>query len=231
MRKLVIMTEERGRRVLDAAGELLLAHGYRKVTISDVAERAAVGKGTVYLHWPSKAELFATVLVREGVELGRAFVASLRRDPGEVLLHRTMRSSFLIVMARPLARALYTADTALLGSLITDTKTGTALTRGNAGYHPRHLGLMHRHGLIADDPATDPELSYRLTATAWGFFALDALVEAPLDLTGRADALATTMRRAFEPARLPDHDALVVAAAEIADLYDAQLTELGASLP
>ncbi|MCD2186009.1 TetR/AcrR family transcriptional regulator [Actinomycetospora soli] len=225
------MTEERGRRVLDAAGELLLAHGYRKVTVADVAERAAVGKGTVYLHWPSKAELFASVLVREGVDLGREFVTSLRRDPREVLLHRSMRSSFLLVMRRPLAKALYTGDTALLGALVSDTKTGLAMRRGQAGYDARHLALMHHHGLLADDPADDPELGYRLDATVWGFFALDAITDVPLDLDGRADALATTVRRAFEPADLPGPDALAVAATEIADLYDARLSVLSGVLP
>lgn len=225
------MTDERGRRVLDAAGELLLAHGYRKVTVADVAERAAVGKGTVYLHWPSKAELFASVLVREGVDLGREYVAGLRRDPGEALLHRSMRSSFLLVMRRPLAKALYTGDTARLGALITDTKTGLAMTRGQAGYDARHLALMHRHGLLADDPADDPQLGYRLDATVWGFFTLDEIADVPLDLEGRADALATTVRRAFEPADLPGPDALAVAAAELADLYDTRLSALSGLLP
>ena len=79
------MSDERGNRVLDAAGELLVTHGYRKVTIADVAERAGVGKGTVYLHWASKLELFGAVLVREGVAVGAgARWRALRSDPEHV---------------------------------------------------------------------------------------------------------------------------------------------------
>jgi AcrR family transcriptional regulator len=43
-------TSDRADRILDAAGDLLLRLGYRKVTIEDVAQRAGIGKGTVYLH-------------------------------------------------------------------------------------------------------------------------------------------------------------------------------------
>ena len=63
------MSQNREARILDAAGELLLAFGYRRVTIDDVARRAGVGKGTVYLHWASKLELFATVLIRDAAEI------------------------------------------------------------------------------------------------------------------------------------------------------------------
>ncbi|HEY0932927.1 MAG TPA: TetR family transcriptional regulator, partial [Trebonia sp.] len=41
------MEHGRESRILDAAGDLLLAFGYRKVTIEDVARRAEIGKGTV----------------------------------------------------------------------------------------------------------------------------------------------------------------------------------------
>ena len=90
-------------RILDAAGELLLTFGYRKVTVDDVARRAGVGKGTVYLHWASKLELFATVLIRDGAEIVVEQLSAFRTDPAEIRLHRTMRGLFLLVMHRPLA--------------------------------------------------------------------------------------------------------------------------------
>jgi AcrR family transcriptional regulator len=222
--------DERGNRVLDAAGELLVTYGYRKVTIADVAERAGVGKGTVYLHWASKLELFGAVLVREGVAVGREHLSALRADPEHVLLHRTLADSFLVIMRRPLARALYTGDAGLLGALAADTKTGRAAAVGAAAHQPGHLGLMYRHGLLADDPATDPSLYYRLAATSLGFFLGDDLAGGA-ELTERAAALGLVVRRAFEPAELPPHDALAVAAAEVADQYAGLLAEMSRSLP
>ena len=49
---------ERADRILDTARELLLAWGYRRVTIDELARRAGVGKGTIYLHWRSREEVF-----------------------------------------------------------------------------------------------------------------------------------------------------------------------------
>jgi AcrR family transcriptional regulator len=224
------MSDARGNRVLDAAGELLVAHGYRKVTVADVAARAGVGKGTVYLHWPSKLELFGAVLVREGIAVGREHVAALRADPGHVVLHRTLRDSFLAIMRRPLARALYTGDAGLLGALASDTKIGRTVVGDNAAYRPHHLGLLHRHGLLVDDPARDPTLYYRLAAATLGFFLGDELAGGA-ELSERADALALVVRRAFEPAELPPQARLAVAAAEVDSLYSGLLDEMSRSLP
>ena len=49
-------------RILDAAERLLGRYGYRKMTVDDVASEAGIGKGTVYLSFPSKEEVvLATV--------------------------------------------------------------------------------------------------------------------------------------------------------------------------
>jgi AcrR family transcriptional regulator len=48
--------------ILRAALELLLEDGYEGMTIEGVAERAGVGKATIYRRWDSKAELIAALL-------------------------------------------------------------------------------------------------------------------------------------------------------------------------
>ena len=45
------------RRILAAATELFVQLGYRKTSIDDVARRAGVAKGTIYLYYRNKAEL------------------------------------------------------------------------------------------------------------------------------------------------------------------------------
>jgi len=45
--------------ILRAAVEELAAVGYGGVTIESIAERAGVGKSTIYRHWPDKLELIA----------------------------------------------------------------------------------------------------------------------------------------------------------------------------
>jgi AcrR family transcriptional regulator len=43
--------------ILEAVGVLLAKFGYGKMTMDDVARQVGIGKGTIYLHFPSKEEL------------------------------------------------------------------------------------------------------------------------------------------------------------------------------
>lgn len=43
--------------ILDATDRLLARFGYRKMTIDDLAKETGIGKGTVYLYFPSKEEI------------------------------------------------------------------------------------------------------------------------------------------------------------------------------
>ena len=43
--------------ILDAVDGLLAKFGYKKMTMEDVAKQVGIGKGTIYLHFPSKEEL------------------------------------------------------------------------------------------------------------------------------------------------------------------------------
>ena len=50
--------------MLAAASELLVGRGARGFTVADVAQRAHVGKGTVYLYWPTKEDLLIGLIGR-----------------------------------------------------------------------------------------------------------------------------------------------------------------------
>src|SRR3954463_12628470 len=52
------------KRVVSAAHELIARGGYREAQVAAVAARAGVATGTVYRHFPSKADLFAGVSPR-----------------------------------------------------------------------------------------------------------------------------------------------------------------------
>ncbi len=51
-------------KILDTADELLARYGYRKMTIDDLARGAGIGKGTIYLHFPSKEEVALSTVDR-----------------------------------------------------------------------------------------------------------------------------------------------------------------------
>jgi AcrR family transcriptional regulator len=54
--------EARRRQLLDAALELYQATSYDEVKMADVAERAKLAKGTVFLYFPTKEALFLALL-------------------------------------------------------------------------------------------------------------------------------------------------------------------------
>jgi AcrR family transcriptional regulator len=224
--------QDKASRILDAAEALLVSFGYRKVTVDDVARRAGVGKGTVYLYWPSKRELFATVLTREAAELVRGQIAALHDDPAEARLHRTMRLTFVQSMKRPLVKAQSIGDYDVLGELTTMSKVGLRFAAGKSETTASLLTVLWEHGLLADDPKANPLLAYRLSAAVVGSFLLEGLPgAADVDLEDKADALATTVRRAFEPSAEPSPAALRDAAAELTTLHERWLTVLTEALP
>ncbi|WP_158886366.1 TetR/AcrR family transcriptional regulator [Amycolatopsis anabasis] len=190
----------RADRILDAAADLLLHLGYRRVTVEDVAERAGIGKGTVYLHWKTRQDLFLAVLQREVVASLDELVEALRSDPATALLHRLTKIHFTNVLRRPLLRAVYTTDPEVLGKL------AKAL---HDLQHPRHheafddyLALLAKHDLLRTD-LTVREISYAYHATLHGFLLTDSYnggrTAEPTE--HKADLLATTVQHAFEPTR------------------------------
>lgn len=54
--------EARPGEIMDAALELFVEKGFAATRLEDVAQRAGVSKGTLYLYFPSKAELFKAVV-------------------------------------------------------------------------------------------------------------------------------------------------------------------------
>lgn len=73
---------ERRRRVLECAIEEFLANGFTAARIEDIAARADVAKGTVYLYCKDKEELFAEAVRNEMMPLARQVHAMLEDGDG-----------------------------------------------------------------------------------------------------------------------------------------------------
>lgn len=59
--------------LLDAAREQLLAVGWRRTTMTDIARRAGVSRMTVYRRWPDLATLSADLMTREFTSLAGGY--------------------------------------------------------------------------------------------------------------------------------------------------------------
>src|SRR5271157_4986746 len=60
--------EQRRENILDAAQRVFFEKGLATATMDDIAETAELSKGTLYLYYKSKEDLYLTVLMR-GMEL------------------------------------------------------------------------------------------------------------------------------------------------------------------
>jgi AcrR family transcriptional regulator len=67
-------------RIVRAARDLIAHGGYAEARVAAVAERAGVATGTVYRHFPSKAELFAEVFRRASQREVDAMAEATRAD-------------------------------------------------------------------------------------------------------------------------------------------------------
>ncbi|MEV0199687.1 TetR/AcrR family transcriptional regulator [Nonomuraea sp. NPDC050691] len=148
--------------LLDVAAGLLLRHGYRRVTIDDVAAGAEIGKDTVYLHWKTRAQLFGAVFTREVCFAMDELRRALLDDPRTCLVHRFARVYFLAVARRPLLRGFLLADAELTGKL-------------TAGLDERHAAMAHGyfdllagHRLLREDMGVE-EVGFSYQATFEGF--------------------------------------------------------------
>ncbi|WP_282949047.1 TetR/AcrR family transcriptional regulator [Cellulomonas endometrii] len=75
-------------QVLRIAQELFTSEGFHHVSMDDIADRAEVSKPVLYRHFPSKLDLYLTVVDARGDELLSAVDAAVAtHPPGEVRPH------------------------------------------------------------------------------------------------------------------------------------------------
>jgi AcrR family transcriptional regulator len=77
--------------ILDAASELFSAMSYEKTTLDEIAERAGISKGSIYLEFESKEEILFTLIARTKDEQLHAMRRIANRKSESVLdLLKTM---------------------------------------------------------------------------------------------------------------------------------------------
>lgn len=84
--------------ILDAAAELFEQYSYRKTTVEEIAQKAGIGKGSVYLHYESK-EAIGLAWLHRIHDTMFSTLADAARGPGAPLA-RLKRILVLRVMLR-----------------------------------------------------------------------------------------------------------------------------------
>lgn len=83
--------------ILDAAAEIFAAKGYSRATIKEIAERAGIAPGTIYLYFTNKRELLLSI-AEQLVNVLPSDLELLEKDmPETVLVQRLLDKALLMI--------------------------------------------------------------------------------------------------------------------------------------
>ncbi len=183
---------------------LIVHFGYDKTTVADIAREAGVAKGTIYLHWRSKDELFRVLLAREEKRLSDDWFRRVKADPEGVTLASMYRHSIPALVANPLMQALYTKQSHVLGDYV--RRNDPAIYRRRYADGLEFTRQLQAAGLVRADMSADV-ITYIMMIISCGFMAAEEILSGatlpPLDAL--ADALAQIMQRALAPGQPGDN--------------------------
>jgi AcrR family transcriptional regulator len=212
------LIEQRSRkaaRILDSARELVLDHGVRKVTVSEIARTAGVGKGTVYLYWAAKEDLILGLFARELLTFLDEIISRITADPATLLTRRLAPLLIRTGLRLPLASRLKTGDGDLLRLLTQQAGDQDLFARITpSALCTAAMPILRRHGLIRHDRPLAGQ-AYALHAVITGFgVAMSDPALAPPGVDDPAEVLADTVAQLLEPPVEPAEPAIAAAADE-----------------
>jgi AcrR family transcriptional regulator len=188
--------KERERAILDVTTQLLLRHGYNKVTMSDVAEAVGLNRRLVYLLFPSKDALLQALLLREVNRYTESWKRYLESDPLGGTVASVYRGLLVTLKQFPLMTAMYTRDASTFGTYLSRPGSFFASWPPNPGPTREYLQAMQELGLVRQDINTRA-LAFILDALTPSILAavgLSSHPRAPLD----ADASNRPEQPSFE---------------------------------
>ena len=192
--------EQRAERILDAAAELMLRWGYNKTTIDDIARQAGVAKGTIYLHWKTREDLFTALMKREYIRLAEDIRQRLSSDPEGGTLHGLTKHSVLATMKSPLMKAVLLRDTDLLGEWMRKEYASVSYSEQIA----QSLALfehLRSRGVVRDDIDIHKQ-AYMLSAISMGFLVIDQYMPDDFKYSDEeiVEMVTEVVERVFAPA-------------------------------
>ena len=190
-------------RILEAAADLLVRYGYRKTTLDDVAREAGVGKGTIYLHWKDKNELFLAAIWRASDQTIAEALRKMRADPEGWRFHRFFSHGVLALLANPLMAALVRGRRDIFQGFMDALDPGTI--RGLIGNSVEHIIKLQAAGVIRSDLPVSL-ITYLIGSLEVGLIYVPDVAGA--DFTPSAeqltDGLSDLVQRWLEPDQPPE---------------------------
>jgi AcrR family transcriptional regulator len=166
--------QERAERILNAANELIQRWGYSKTTMDDIARQAGVAKGTLYLHWKTKEDLFRSLYYHEEARLMQDVQQRLTNDAEGLSMASLMKHSVIATMKNPFMKAILLRDTDIVGEFARREYSDKLNQERIEGFKAL-FEVLRREGLVRKD-INFPQLLYMWDAISWGFLVIGPLL-------------------------------------------------------
>lgn len=194
--------QEREQRVLDAAADLFVHYGYDKTTVSDIARRAGVSKGAIYLHFESKDHLLEGLIVREMQTYAEKWLELIEADPQGGTIAGIYKNSLYALSSSDLMAAMFKRDRGVLGNYLRKPDNFFRTMRNQQNQSPRYefVKMMQAAGAVRQD--IDPKVTaHIMDMLAYGLVGMDEVKDEE-DIPPVEDVIegiADIMDRALKP--------------------------------
>ncbi|HLI08789.1 MAG TPA: helix-turn-helix domain-containing protein [Ktedonobacteraceae bacterium] len=189
----------RAERILDVAAALIQRWGYNKTTIDDIAKQAGVAKGTIYLHWKTREDLFRALLFHEERKLAEEIKQRMAADPEGATFYGVIKHTMLATMKNPLWKALFLRDSDMLGEL-TRRELGSPLAAERTESFLNLFRFLREQGLIRTDQSLEAQI-HLISAISIGFLMVEPFMPDELRLSDdeAVEVMTDALKRALEP--------------------------------
>jgi AcrR family transcriptional regulator len=109
---------ERPQQILSAAAAVIVRQGYDKTTMSDIADEAGVSRGTVYLYFKGKEEIFDALVYHEWLQYAQIWLKYIEADPRGGTIGGYYRATLRAINSRPLMASMMRRDRRIIGNYL-----------------------------------------------------------------------------------------------------------------
>src|SRR5699024_7831270 len=86
---------QRSNQIIDAAEEVIFSKGLEQATMTDIAEQAELSKGTLYLYFKNKTELYIAIARRGSEILNKRFAKVFAGDRTGLQIIQSLGDTYL----------------------------------------------------------------------------------------------------------------------------------------
>lgn len=175
--------ESTRQRILDAATEVFSEKGYHGAAVDDIVKASHTSKGSFYFHFPSKQDIFFSLVDRFIVSLAQSAEKAIDQERGALAkVNAALETVFnTFSRHRSLAKILLVGGVGL----------GKAFDERLLAIHARFASLIKEHLDDAVAEGSIPPLNTEITAYAW-LGAVNEVIVRWL-YTGQPDPLEETL--------------------------------------